>query len=117
MIKRIKSGGVFEDKIGYCRVVAAGGFAFVSGTVGQGDDVISQCKSALEVIGNALEQAGSDLSRAVRVTYYLPEASDFEKCWPLLRDTFGDNPPAATMIETNLIDPKYKIEIEVTALI
>ena len=33
MIKRIHSGGVFEGKIGYCRVVVAGGFAHVAGIV------------------------------------------------------------------------------------
>jgi enamine deaminase RidA (YjgF/YER057c/UK114 family) len=52
----------------------------------------------------------------VRVNYYLPEAREFEPCWPLLSEAFGANPPAATMIECNLIDPKFRIEIEVTAL-
>ena len=33
-----------------------------------------------------------------------------------LAETFGANPPAATMIECGLIDSKYRIEIEVTAL-
>ena len=35
----------------------------------------------------------------------------------VLRDVFGANPPAATMIECGLIDPKYRIEIEVTAVL
>ena len=52
----------------------------------------------------------------MRVTYYLPDAAEFEPCWPILREAFGANPPAATMIEAGLIDPKYRIEIEVTAL-
>ncbi len=64
----------------------------------------------------ALRQAGAGFADAVRVTYYLPDASEFEKCWPILSDTFGGNPPAATMIECGLIDPKYRIEIELTAL-
>jgi len=33
-----------------------------------------------------------------------------------LRDRFGANPPASTMLSCDLIDPKYKIEIEVTAV-
>ncbi|TNJ43931.1 RidA family protein [Phaeobacter sp. B1627] len=115
-IKRISSGGEFEAKIGYCRAVVAGGFVHVAGTVGQGSDVVSQCKSALQVIGAALEKAGVSFADVVRVTYYLPDASEFEPCWPILAETFGANPPAATMIECNLIDPKYRIEIEVTAL-
>ena len=52
----------------------------------------------------------------MRVTYYLTDASEFEACWPILRDTFGDAPPAATMVQCALIDPKYRIEIELTAL-
>jgi enamine deaminase RidA (YjgF/YER057c/UK114 family) len=115
-IKRISSGGEFEAKVGYCRAVVAGGFVHVAGTVGQGDDVVTQCKSALEVIGKALAEAGSGFEKAVRVNYYLPDASEFEPCFPMLAETFGANPPAATMIECNLIDPKYRIEIEVTAL-
>lgn len=115
-IKRIHSGGEFEAKIGYCRAVVAGGFVHVAGTVGQGATVVDQCGAALETIKAALIEAGSDISNSVRVVYYLPDAAEFEPCWPLLRDAFGENPPAATMIECGLIDPKYRIEIEVTAL-
>ncbi|MGR3839467.1 MAG: RidA family protein [Cognatishimia sp.] len=115
-IKRISSGGEFEAKVGYCRAVVAGGFVHVAGTVGQGDDVVAQCKSALEVIGKALAEAGSGFEKAVRVNYYLPDAAEFEPCFPILAETFGANPPAATMIECNLIDPKFRIEIELTAL-
>jgi len=115
-IKRIHTGSPFEEKIGYCRAVVAGGFVHVAGTVGQGDTVTEQCRSALEVIGKALAEAGSSFADAVRVTYYLPDAAEFEACWPILSGTFGDNPPVATMIECNLIDPKYRIEIELTTL-
>ncbi len=115
-IKRINSGKPFETTIGYCRAVVAGGFVHVAGTVGEGDTVEAQCASALEIIGKALTEAGSGFENAVRVTYMLPNAADFEACWPMLRETFGDNPPAATMIECGLIDPKFLIEIEVTAL-
>ena len=115
-IKRIHTGSPFEEKIGYCRAVVAGGFVHVAGTVGQGDTVTEQCRSALEVIGKALAEAGASFADAVRVTYYLPDAAEFEPCWPILSETFGDTPPVATMIECNLIDPKYRIEIELTTL-
>lgn len=115
-ITRISSGGAFEAKIGYCRAVVAGGFVFVAGTVGQGDTVAEQCQSALDVIAGALDKAGASLADVVRVTYYLPDRHEFEACHDILARTFGDNPPAATMIECGLIDAKYRIEIEVTAL-
>ena len=105
-MKRISSGGEFEAKVGYCRAVVAGGFVHVAGTVGQGDDVVEQCRSALQIIGKALAEAGSDFTQVVRVNYYLPDRTEFEPCWPVLAEAFGDNPPAATMIECGLIDPK-----------
>ncbi len=116
-MKRISSGGEFEAKIGYCRAVVAGGFVHVAGTVGQGDDVVAQCRDALRIITAALEEAGASFADVVRVTYMLPDRREFEACWSLLAGTFGANPPAATMIECGLIDPKYRIEIEVTALL
>ncbi|PID37471.1 MAG: hypothetical protein CR993_00220 [Rhodobacterales bacterium] len=115
-ITRIPSGGEFEAKIGYVRAVVAGGFVHVAGTVGQGDDVVTQCRSALATIEAALNRAGASFADVVRVNYYLPDASEFEPCWPVLAETFGANPPAATMVECNLIDPKFRIEIELTAL-
>lgn len=115
-IRRIHTGSPFEEKIGYCRAVVAGGFVHVAGTVGQGDTVQDQCRAALATIENALTQAGASFADAVRVTYYLPDAAEFEPCWDILKETFGDNPPAATMVQCNLIDPKYRIEIELTAL-
>lgn len=120
-IKRIKSGGIFEEKVGYCRAVVAGGFVHVAGTTAQGteipEDVVAQCKSALSTIEATLIEAGSTMANVVRVTYYLQDAAEFEPCWPLLAEAFGDHPPAATMIECGLIDPRYRIEIEVTALL
>ena len=122
-IKRMSSGGEFEAKVGYCRAVVAGGFVYVSGCVGVDratgdvpDDVTQQCRLALDIISDALADAGSSFAKAVRVTYMLPDATDFEPCWPILRAAFSENPPVATMIECGLIDRKYRIEIEVTAL-
>jgi enamine deaminase RidA (YjgF/YER057c/UK114 family) len=51
----------------------------------------------------------------VRVTYILPDADEFPKCWPVLRRYFGEVRPAATMISAGLVDKRLRIEIEVTA--
>ncbi|WP_298936954.1 Rid family hydrolase [uncultured Ruegeria sp.] len=121
MIKRIHSGGEYEKKVGYCRAVVANGFVFVAGTCAQGDhipeDIVGQCRSSLDAIGKALAEAGAGFKDVVRVNYYLPDMSEFELCWPLLQDAFGANPPAATVVECNLITPKDRIEIEVTAVL
>jgi enamine deaminase RidA (YjgF/YER057c/UK114 family) len=121
--KLIASGSVFEAEIGYSRAVVKGDWVFVSGTTGFdyaamtiSDDVVEQTAQALRNIGAALTEAGSDFADVVRVTYMLPDAAEFERCWPALREYFGAVRPAATMICCGLADPRMRIEIEVTAL-
>jgi len=121
--KLISSGSTFETKIGYSRAVLAGDWVFVSGTTGFdystmsiADDLITQTEQCLKNIEVALRQAGSSLQDVVRVTYVLPDGSEFEQCWPVLRKYFGEIRPAAMMISAGLADPRMKIEIEVTAL-
>lgn len=116
-LKRISFGGEYEPKVGYCRAVVANGWVHVAGTVGDGDTTLEQCRSALEIIGRALKEAGTDMSHVVRVTYMLVDRDEFPQCWPMLRDAFGAHPPAATMIECGLITPQDRIEIEVTAVL
>ena len=71
---------------------------------------------AQALIAAALAQAGATLDEVVRVNYIVPQAADFEACWPVLRQYLGRARPAATMVSAGLIDPRMKIEIEVTAL-
>ena len=121
--KLISSGSTFEDQIGYSRAVVAGEWVFVSGTTGFdystmtiSPGVVDQAEQCLSNIAVALEQAGSCFADVVRVTYVLPDAADFEQCWPVLRKYFGEVRPAAMMISAGLADPRMRIEIEVTAL-
>ncbi|HEY7518079.1 MAG TPA: RidA family protein [Methylomirabilota bacterium] len=123
MRRLISSGSRFEAQIGYSRAVDVGGWVFVSGTTGFdyatmsiSDDVIEQAEQCIRNIESALQQAGSSLKDVVRVTYVLPDAGDFERCWPVLRRCFGEVRPAAMMISAGLADARMKIEIEVTAL-
>ncbi len=119
----IGSGSPFEEQIGYSRAVAQGPFVFVSGTTGFdyatmaiSDDVAAQAEQCLKNIEQALRQACASLADVVRVTYVLPNGEDFEACWPVLRKYFGAVRPAAMMISARLLDPRMKIEIEVTAM-
>ena len=121
--KLISSGSTFENDIGYSRAVAAGDWVFVSGCTGydyarmtMSDDLLEQAEQCFRNIESALKQAGASLKDVVRVTYILPDASQFQKCWPVLRKHFGDIRPACTMISADLAQPNMKIEVEVTAL-
>ncbi|MEK7435979.1 MAG: RidA family protein [Pseudomonadota bacterium] len=120
--KLISSGSTFEEQIGYSRAVVDGDWIFVSGTTGFdystmsiAEDIVAQAEQCLANITDALQRAGSGLEDVVRVTYILPQAAEFERCWPVLRKHFGTIRPAATMLSAGLADPRIRIEIEVTA--
>ena len=119
----ISSGSPFETQIGYSRAVVAGNWVFVSGTTGFdystmliSNDIVEQAEQCLKNIAAALQQAGATIADVVRITYVLPDASQFEACWPVLQKYFGDVRPAAMMISAGLLDSRMLIEIEVTAL-
>jgi enamine deaminase RidA (YjgF/YER057c/UK114 family) len=80
------------------------------------DDVVSQADQCFKNIVFALQQANASLADVVRITYILPNANDFQPCWPVLRHYLGEVRPAATMLSAGLADVRMKIEIEVTAL-
>ncbi|MEM8870231.1 MAG: RidA family protein [Pseudomonadota bacterium] len=121
-MKRISSGSTFEAEAAYSRAVVCDGWIFVSGTTGMdyasmtmADGILAQAEQTLRNIDAALAEAGATFKDVVRVRYILPNASEFRDCWPALRAAFGDAPPAATMLEAGLLDPRMRIEIEVTA--
>jgi enamine deaminase RidA (YjgF/YER057c/UK114 family) len=118
----ISSGSTFERAVGYSRAVVDGDWIFVSGTTGfdykamtiEGD-AATQARRALDNIQVALAEAGATLADVVRVHYYLPDAADWPKVTPVLGEAFGNVRPAATALICGLVDPRMKIEIEVTA--
>ena len=119
----ISSGSPFEEQIAYSRAVVQGDWIFVSGTTGFDYETMTisplveeQVAQCLKNIQHALAQAGASLADVVRVHYILPDGDDFPRCWPVLRQYFGEVRPAATMICARLLDPRMRIEIEVTAL-
>lgn len=118
----ISSGSPFEATMGYSRAVVIDGWVMVSGTTGFNyetmsisDDVAAQAEQAFRNIAKALGEAGASLKDVVRVRYIFPRADDFEPCLPVMGANFGDVRPAATLIIAGLVDPRMKIEIEVTA--
>ena len=120
--KLISSGSPFEKTAGYSRAVADGEWVFVSGTTGFdyaamtiSEDVVEQVRQTFRNIEAALKQAGASLKDVVRVQYYLPNAADFARVSPIFGQYFGDIRPASTALVCDLVDPRMKIEIEVTA--
>lgn len=118
----ISSGSTFEQEIGYSRAVVDGDWIFVSGTTGFdyskmtiSDDLVEQAEQCFKNIQAALNEAGASLRDIVRVTYVLPDAADFPKCWPTFSKYLGEIRPAAMMIAAGLSDRRMRIEIQATA--
>jgi enamine deaminase RidA (YjgF/YER057c/UK114 family) len=118
----ISTGSKWEQEVGYSRVVVDGDWAFVYGTTGFdyatmtiSPNVAEQTRQALENVSAALQEAGFSLEDVVRTVYILPRAEDFRACWPVLRDYLGEIRPANTTFIAALVDPRMRIEIEVTA--
>ena len=122
MRQLISNGAAVEKTASYSRAVVDGDMVYVSGTTGFdyaadtiSEDVVEQTEQVFSNIDWALRQAEARWADVVRVRIYFADAGDFERVVPLIRDRFADALPANTTLVTPLIDPRAKIEIEVTA--
>jgi len=123
-VQRISSGSPFEPVMGFCRAVRVDDRVFIAGTApiwadGHVDpDPESQARRCLEIIGHALEQAGAALEHVVRTRVFLVDAADFDAVARAHGETFADIRPAnTTLVVAALLDPAWKVEIEVDAVI
>jgi len=104
------------------RRLISSGSIFVAGTTGFDytrmtivEDPAEQARQAFRNIEQALADAGATLADVVRVRYYVPDATDWPHIAPVLGEILGTIRPAATALFCGLVDPRMKIEIEVTA--
>jgi len=119
----ISSGSSFEKEFGYSRAVVDGEWVFVSGTTGFdyskmsiSDDVVEQTEQCFRNIDAALDQAGASMADIVRVRIFVDSIASFEKVnRRVIGRVLGEIRPANTALVTGFIDPRIKIEIEVTA--
>jgi enamine deaminase RidA (YjgF/YER057c/UK114 family) len=118
----ISTGSAFETEYAYSRAVVQGDWCFVAGTIGLDyvtrtipDDVETQAANALGTIGRALGEAGFSMAHVVRTVIHLPDPADHPRIAAVLRDVFGKVRPANTTVCTPLLNPAWKVEIEVTA--
>jgi len=121
--RRISSGSSFEAVGGYSRAVVDGSTVYVAGTTGFDyasmridDDALAQCHQCFRNISAALAEAGCTLDDVVRVRYYLTDVALFQMLAPVFGQYFARARPAATAIVCGLVDPRMKLEIEVTAV-
>jgi enamine deaminase RidA (YjgF/YER057c/UK114 family) len=122
--RQISSGSPYEPIWGYVRAVVDGRHVYVSGTapvmpdgVEPPTDAYGQAKRCLEIIGAALAEAGAAPEHVVRTRIYLTSVDVWEEVARAHAEMFGDARPASTAVVTQLIDPRWHVEIEVDALL
>ncbi len=119
------SGALWEGKVGYSRAVRVGNIIEVSGTVASDNDKVvaegdayEQTKFALAKIESALINAGATLHDVVRTRMFVTDISRWEEYGRAHGEFFKSIKPATTMVEVSkLIDPRYLVEIEATAIV
>ena len=119
--QNFKGASPYEDVIGLSRAVRVGSHVMVSGTgpVGCDDaDIAGQTDQCLTIIAKVLKEAGTSFEHVVRTRMYLTSREDWEAVARVHGKFFNLIRPAATMVVVaGFVDPRWKIEIEVDALI
>lgn len=118
-----RSGSQFEREIGFARAVRIGGVIEVSGTAPIGDDgqtvgdnAYEQTRRCFEIAVEALRALGSAPIDVVRTRMYLVDAADWPEVGRAHRELFADIAPVATMVVVKeLLDPAWRVEIELQA--
>ncbi|MCJ1681202.1 RidA family protein [Streptomyces sp. APSN-46.1] len=117
-VRRISSGGPYEDVIGYSRAVQLpNGLVLVSGcTAADGGGPYDQAIMAFGVAFKALAQAGLGPEHVVRTRMYLTHARDVDEVGRAHKELFDAVRPAASMIiVSGFVDPSMVVEVEVEA--
>jgi enamine deaminase RidA (YjgF/YER057c/UK114 family) len=127
-IERFSSGGVYEDTVGYSRVVVtrggggatavtAGTTSLVNGAVQHPGDAFGQALVAFQACVFALERAGFARDDIVSTRMYVVDLRSHADAVGRAHATlFADVLPAATMVGCSaLIDPELLVEVEVVA--
>jgi len=111
----------YEPVIGFSRAVRVGRHVMVSGTGPVGADDLGpaeQAEQCLTIIAGVLKEAGTSFEHVVRTRMFLTDREDWEAVARIHGKFFSIIRPAATMIiVSGFIDPRWKVEIEVDALI
>jgi enamine deaminase RidA (YjgF/YER057c/UK114 family) len=122
--QRVASGAPYEELYGYSRAVRVGDRVLVSGTApiwpdGHVDpDPGVQARRCFEIILAALAEVDAGPEHVVRTRMYITDPAISEVVGLAHGEVFGDIRPATSMIVvTQLIDPRWLLEIEAEAVL
>ncbi len=122
--QRVSSGSPWELTVGYSRALRVGDRVFVAGTApkwpdGQVDpDPGAQMRRCIEIVDDALAEVGATLGDVVRTRMYLVDIGDFEAIGAVHGEAMATAMPVnTTVVVAGLLDPRWKVELEVEAVL
>lgn len=124
--RRVPTEAPWTGDVGYSRAVRVGDTVYVSGTAPvdeKGDiaypgDAYRQAKRALEIIVDALAEAGARPEHVVRTRLYVRSAKLWKEVGRAHQEVLGHAKPATTLIEVSgFIDPEILVEVEAVAVV
>jgi enamine deaminase RidA (YjgF/YER057c/UK114 family) len=121
MRQNISGGSPYEPIIGFSRAVRVGNIVHLAGTgpVGADNgDAEAQTRRIFSIAEQALKKAGATFEHVVRTRMYLTHVEDWETVGRVHGEYFAGIRPAATMVVVaKLLNPAWRIEIEMDAVI
>jgi enamine deaminase RidA (YjgF/YER057c/UK114 family) len=109
----------FETGPRMSQVVVHGDTVYLAGVVANntaGESVTRQTQEVLAIIDGHLAKAGTDKSKLLTATIYLPDMSAFAEMNAIWDAWVAPgNTPARATVEARLAAPRYGVEIMVTA--
>lgn len=116
-----------DEKYPYSKIVKYAGFVFIKSQIGVDDsgvtpsDTREQTRLALEHIGHALQLAGTDVAKLVKINVYL---ADIDSCFDQMDEAYEsfflergvEKRPARTSVGVPLSWPELDVQIDAIAV-
>jgi enamine deaminase RidA (YjgF/YER057c/UK114 family) len=122
--RTISSGSPYEPIAGFSRAVVVGPHVHIAGTAPvmpdgapPPEDAYAQARRCLEIIVEALDQAGARPEDVVRTRMFVTAPEHWDDVARAHGELFGHIRPAATCVITQLLDPRWLVEIEAEAIL
>jgi enamine deaminase RidA (YjgF/YER057c/UK114 family) len=121
----ISSGSPYEPIAGFSRAVRVGQHVYVAGTApimpdgGEPPvDMYGQTRRCLEIIGEALANAGARFEDVVRTRAYATSPDLFDEFAHAHGEVFSEiRPASAFVVVAALADPRWLVELEADAVV
>ncbi len=120
-----RSGSPYEERYGFSRGVRIGDRIEIAGTApipppgeALAPSAYEQMLRCGEIAIDAIESLGGTAADVVRTRMFITDPEDADEIGRAHREVFGEATPAATMVVVAaLLEPGWKVEIEVEAVI